>query len=520
MSSAEQRSLLSRRGVLRAGAVVGLAASGAVLGAPANAVTPDGGSGEGRPELRCSGARGALLDGAYAAALKNLLDVNTVPYDPAEYDQTGLMADPPGTFVRAGAGYEQPWTRDASVNAWNAASLLTPDTARNTLWAVCRRRSDGTLVVQQDNQWWDQIIWAVAAHHHYLVTGDRVFLRDAHQAATNTLLANRAQHFNSAYGLFEGPAFMQDGIAGYPSPPYDPQNDSSFVLDHPGTDKIMSLSTNCLYHAGYLALAAMADTVGDHAAARRWRTDAAALRKAINARLWIEEDGVYGYFLHGAGEQAGRLEPYQEGNGLAFAVLSGVASARQTRLLLARTHHEPYGVVNVWPHFARFDDAHPGRHNVTVWPMTLGMWGHAAAVGGRLDLLDRTLTELAGLYRRDGHFWELYNARTGAADGGWQNGRQWPSQEDQTWSATGYLRLVHHGVFGMVHEPGGLRFAPGLPPGWGPVALSGLRYRRSTLDLTLSGSGRHLRALTLDGHRAPYVPADLRGRHQVHLEVA
>jgi hypothetical protein len=26
--------------------------------------------------------------------------------------------------VRAGGGYPQPWTRDASVNSWNATSLL------------------------------------------------------------------------------------------------------------------------------------------------------------------------------------------------------------------------------------------------------------------------------------------------------------------------------------------------------------------------------------------------------------
>ncbi|MEV0848657.1 hypothetical protein AB0J21_22750 [Streptomyces sp. NPDC049954] len=519
MSSAEQRHApMSRRGVLRAGAIAGLAASGAALGASAYGATPhDGG---GRPEIRFDGARDALLGSAYAAAVQNLLDVNTVPYDPDTYNQTGLMTDPPGVFVRAGGGYEQPWTRDASVNAWNAASLLAPDAARNTLWAVCRRQDDGTLIVQQDNQWWDQIIWAVAAHHHYLVTGDRAFLRDAHEAAANTLRVNRDHHFNSQYGLFEGPAFMQDGIAGYPSPPADPQNSSSFVLDHPGTDKIMSLSTNCLYHAGYLALGAMADTLGDRAAAGRWRAAAAGLRTAINTRLWIEKEGIYGYFIHGSGQRAGRLEPYQEGNGLAFAVLCGVASAGRTRALLAATHHEPHGVVNVWPHFPEFDDAHPGRHNVTVWPMTLGMWGHAAARGGRPDLLGRTLTDLAGLYRQDGHFWELYNARTGVEDGGWQNGSQWSSEEDQTWSATGYLRLVHHGLFGIVHEPGGLRFTPGLPAGWGPVTLSGLSYRRATLDLRLSGSGRRLVSLTVDGRRTPFVPATLRGRHEVDIRVA
>lgn len=519
MSSAEQHRVLSRRGLLRAGAAAGFAASGTALGLPAAHAAASGAQ-AGRPGIEFHGAGADALGGAYEAALENLLDTNTVPYDPAVYDATGLMTDPPGVFIRAGGGYEQPWTRDASVNSWNAASLLSPGAARNTLWAVCERQDDGGLIVQQDNQWWDQIIWAVAAWHHYLVNGDRAFLTDAYQAAVNTLRVNRAGHLNSEYGLFEGPAFMQDGIAGYPSPPYDPANGSSFVLDHPGTDTLMSLSTNCLYHAGHLAVAAMADTLGERNAAGRLRQAAAGLRTAINARFWIERDGAYGYFIHGAGERAGRLEKYQEGNGLALAVLCGVASRRRTSTLLANTHHEPHGVVNVWPHFAAFDDAHPGRHNVTVWPMTLGMWGHAAAVGGRPDLLGRTIADLVGLQRRDGHFWELYNARTGAEDGGWQNGRRWGSEEDQTWSATACLRLIHQGLFGMVHEPRGLRFTPSVPAGWGPVTLSRLPYREAALDLTLSGTGRRLASLTVDGRRTGFVPADLRCRHRVHIEVA
>ncbi|MEK8169010.1 hypothetical protein NKH77_01780 [Streptomyces sp. M19] len=95
--------------------------------------------------------------------------------------------------------------------------------------------------------------------------------------------------------------------------------------------------------------------------------------------------------------------------------------------------------------------------------MSVGMWGHAAAVGGRTDLLAQALTDIAELEHRDGHFWEIYHARTGAVDGGWQTGRQWDSQADQTWSATGYLRLVHQGLFGIRHERDGLRLSPACP---------------------------------------------------------
>ncbi|GAA3795428.1 glycosyl hydrolase family 65 protein [Streptomyces phyllanthi] len=474
----------------------------------------------GRPGIGFGGGHDPLLGNAYRSALRNLLDINTVPYDPAEYDRTGLLTDPPGALIRAGGGYEQPWTRDAAVNVWNAAALLSPQVARNTLWSVCRRQHDGTLVVQQDNQWWDQIVWAVAAWHHYLVTGDLAFLADAYEATADTLRLNRSLHFNDGYGLFEGPAFMQDGIAGYPSPPYDPGNGSSFVLDHPGTDRLMCLSTNCLYYGAHQAGAEMADVLGDSAAADEWRATAARLRSAVNAHFWRPGAGVYGYLIHGAGERAGRLEPYQEANGLAFAVLFGVASPEQVRAVLGTTHREPRGVVNVWPHFARYDDGRPGRHNVLVWPVSVGMWGHAAAVGGRVDLFAQAVTDLARLAEPDGGFWEVHHARTGAVDGGRQSGRHWASEEHQTWSATAYLRLIHQGLFGLRPEQDGLRFAPLLPGGWAPVTLSGLGYRGMTLDITLVGSGRRITSLTVDGRRADGVPAGLRGRHQVRVELS
>ncbi|MFJ4901136.1 MGH1-like glycoside hydrolase domain-containing protein [Streptomyces sp. NPDC088727] len=512
----EHQDGLPRRRLLQAGAVLGLAAAQVANASPGHAAAR---TAAGPPGIEFGGGQDQLLGAAYRSACHNLLDINTVPYDRAEYNQTGLMTDSPGTFIRAGGGYEQPWTRDAAVNSWNAASFLTPQVARNTLWAVCRRQDDGTLIVQQDNQWWDQIVWAVAAWHHYLVTGDRPFLADAFQSAVNTLRADRDQHHNERYGLFEGPAFLQDGIAGYPAPPADPDNPSSFVLDHPGTDKMMCLSTNCLFHAGYLATAAMAQEAGDRRTAREFRLAAARLRTAINAHLWRPSAGTYGYFIHGAGERAGRLETYQEANGLAFAVLCGVASRSQARTVLDRTHHEPHGVVNVWPHFERFDDQHPGRHNAIVWPMTVGMWGHAAAVGGRTDLLARAVTDIASLEHRDGHFWEIHNALTGAVDGGWQNARHWGSEPDQTWSATGYLRLIHQGVFGIRYAPDGIRFAPNLPPGWGPVTLHGLPYRDMTLDITLTGSGRRVASSTVDGHHRTTVPAGLRGRHRVRIEL-
>ncbi|RYG29489.1 hypothetical protein EON81_26610, partial [bacterium] len=107
-----------------------------------------------RPVLRMERSElQATIGAAFEGALENLLTTNTVAADPKVYNTTGLMR---GTrCFRAGGGYAQPWTRDASVNSWNAGSFLAPEVARDTLFAVTR--PDGTRgpIVQRDNQWWD-----------------------------------------------------------------------------------------------------------------------------------------------------------------------------------------------------------------------------------------------------------------------------------------------------------------------------------------------------------------------------
>ncbi|MEU6147878.1 hypothetical protein ABZ848_47020 [Streptomyces sp. NPDC047081] len=506
------RGRLSRRGFL---------AAVTVLGATSARATAQG-NGYTMPTLTFADpAVQHRLGTLYSTALATLAGKHTIDADPSVYDRARLLAYPPGTVVRAGGGYPAPqrWTRDAAVNAWSAASLLAPTVGRNTLWSVVDRGPDG-LAVQQDDQWWDQVVWIVAALHHYRVTGDRAFLAQAYETSANTLAARRTSDFAPSFGLFRGPGFMNDGISGYPSPPASARVHSSFVLDHPGSERLMCLSTNCLYCGALSALADMADALGEPTRAQALRTEAASLRRAVDRHLWREDEGTYTYFVR----DDGHVDTSQEGAGLALALLCGVADARRARLVLDGTHWQPHGIVNVWPHFPRFDDGRPGRHNVMVWPMVHGLYGNAAAGAGRADLFERAVDRLAALVSASGNdFYELYDSVTGAVDGGWQEGgsgraEHFVSQPDQTWSATAYLRLINDGLFGLAFAEDAVRLRPCLPPGWGAVSLRGLAYRDMTLDLTLSGGGSRVRACTIDGRAAaPVVPADGTGHHTVDL---
>jgi len=455
----------------------------------------------------------ARLGVPFEDALRNLLDINTVPYDAKVYNRTGLMQG--DRFIRAGGGYEQPWTRDAAINSWNAASLIAPALARDTLWAATTPDIKGVPIVQRDNQWWDKVIWVVGAWNHYRVTGDRAFLNLSYGVADRLLHEMRSTRFDAKWGLYQGPSFFNDGIAGYPSPPAARDDaGSSFVLDHPGAEHVMALSTNCLYVGAFRAAAEMAKELGQPN--REWNRSAEDLKRAINLRFWMPTPATYGYLL----SPDGKLDPAQEGSGLAFAALFEVASPSRGRSILKKAHVEPYGVVDVYPHFPRFSDERPGRHNVVVWPMVQGMWVRAAAKLRDAESLKTQTEMLAGLVSgSQGHFFEIYNSKTGKPDGGWQNNHRWDSAPDQTWSATAYIGMIADGLFGMRFTPKGLRFEPTVPKGWGDVTLTGIPYRNAVLNLTLRGSGSRVRSLLLDGKNVKAIPTQLNGPHSVDIDV-
>lgn len=438
-----------------------------------------------------------------------------------------VVTDQRGTFIRAGAGYPDPWTRDAALNSWGAANLLRPAAARDTLVRVCEDGPDGGRIIAQDDQWWDQIVWVIAAHDHALWTGDRAFLAEAFAIGTASLAILDAARFRPRWGLYAGPALMQDGISGLPTPPATPTETSSFVLDYPDAHEVMSLSTNLVYVAALRSLDAMGTELGGSAAvaaAAGFGMRADELVAAVREHLG---DGhTFGYFRHGsdAGSDAdgiaGTLDTHREAAGLALAALFGAAT--DPHAALRSIARGPFGPVNVGPHFPdRYDDERPGRHNAMCWPMVMGLVGSAAASLADHDGTVRALTEFHELVERsDGRFDELYDPISGEAHGGWQCGDTWPSEPDQTWSATSFLRLVHTGLVGANAGFGGLRFEP-VPLAAGErVTVRGLPYRDAVLDVEIvPGPAASVRLddadVPTDGR--PHIDSALTGRHTVHV---
>lgn len=453
------------------------------------------------PSIEASGA--PELGKTYGLAAATL-DANIVP-------------GKDGEFIRAGAGYPTPWTRDASLNAWGAASILRPQVAGTTLRMVCQdgppgQGGPGGRVIAQDNQWWDQIIWVIAAEQHARTTGDRDFLSEAYGIGVRSLRILDASHYDTASGLYRGPSLMQDGIAGFPAPPATDPEHSSFVLDYPAAQTIACLSTNAVYVGALRSLSRMATDLGEDPAP--WQERADQLVAAIEHGLWDESRQTYGYFR----SPDGSLDPSQEAAGIGLLAALDVVPAERAAQVLGELHQEPYGHVNVWPAFERYDADHPGRHNVMCWPMVMGLVG-LGAIKHAPALARTVLDQFHTLVGQDGRFWEIYDARSGLPSGGWQVGHEWPPLIDQTWSATSYLRLVHAGVLGLDPHPDGLRFTDQQLPGLGTVQATGVPWRDALLELAIEGDGPIVR-IRLDGDDVPEqrLPADLTGPHTVEIE--
>jgi hypothetical protein len=226
----------------------------------------------------------------------------------------------------------------------------------------------------------DTPLFVLGAHHHYAVTGDEAFLHRAYSAvaqACDWVLAQRGNHglvWCTVQGAdVWGSATWRNIIPGY-------------TLNGAVTE------VNALCCWALRQGAELADELGRHEDAHRWRTAAHSLREAINARLGTP-DGLYVLNLSEEGEaNATRTAD------LIFPVLAGVADEERARcildLLYGPQFYTPYGVRTVGLGEAEY---HPHfGHGLMggVWP-NLSAW---VAYAGRSMYPERLVEVMDHLY--------------------------------------------------------------------------------------------------------------------------
>lgn len=450
-------------------------------------------------KLKIAGEQGELIQKVFTQALDNVLKVNTVICDKKIYNKAGLIKENKPFMIRAGGDYENPWTRDATINTWNAVNLLNPNIAQNTLLAVCEKDSEDNLIVQDDNQWWDKIIWITGAYEYYLVTGDKEFLENAFLISKNTMDILIKERFNEEFDLFKGPSFFNDGIAGYPLDLHEEGNISSFVLDHKRTHEMMALSTNCIYYHGLILLDKIA-TILEKKIKDDYLVLAKKIKNSINTKMYIKEKGLFGYFIYGEGENKGKLDTSVEAMGHAFAIDFQIADNLKIESILKNLPKMPKGICSIYPHFeGLFTDEKQGRHNAIIWPFINGYFGEVAAKHGHIEILTRELIGMAELVEHShGEFYEIYHSITGKVDGGIQCGHSWDSCHHQTWSASAFIRMVLNGVIGITFIEEGIVFKPSVDQSLAGIIIENIRYREMTLSIELMGYGNKIKSFEIN----------------------
>lgn len=417
-----------------------------------------------------------------------------------------------GGIIHAGAGYGGEWTRDCAINCWNAASMLRPEAAEKSLWSV----TEDSLRI--GHQYWDKVLWVMAAWNHYLLNGNSQFLAKAYRCSANTMQALEEECWERQYGLFMGPAVFQDGIAGYPEPVYDPQKwDDSFVLHHKYSLTIKCLSTNVAYYMAYRTLAEMARELNVHVMEQnRWLEQADLLKVNIRKYFMADNQGRLYYLI----DHRGVAHDYQEGMGLGLLLQTDILSEAEAAKVVAHAYTSANGIPAVYPCFPRYSEEKPGRHNMMIWPHVNACYAAGCAHQHQLTPFRQELENMARLAMQEpgGNFYEIYTL-AGEPSGGWQCGSLWDKKPHQTWCATGYLNLVLRYVFGLTPSKAGLEINPLGLNQRKRCQLTGLRYRNAVLNITLKGEGSKIKKFKINGKDSKVlIPADAEGEVSVVVE--
>ena len=412
-----------------------------------------------------------------------------------------------GQFL-AGQNWAQVWTRDTSYSVEMACALLHPEVSKTTLLGLTQEVANIGECWYQDKcghfQGWpnltDAIVGASGAWSLYVVTGDRSLVRPIYDRTLRSLKRAERDAYDTKTGLFKGCASFMESNSSYPK---------DYAMHGAMVGATCSLSTCLLYYRGYLVAAQAGEMLGEDVKALRDK--AANLKDAINKHLWQADKGYYAYYIDGNGV----LNTRMEGLGEAFAILTGVADAKRAKKILSATPTTPWGFPCLWPQFEEWRDykrdfAHY-YHNGMIWPFVQGYWAWAASEMKDVPVFSRELDALVKLSEKTNTFMELYRPEDGRPDG----------SPRQLWSASGFISMIYHGLFGMAFEEKGVRFAPVVPEQFKELTLANVKYRDADLTIIVKGHGTKIGQFNLDGkaQKNPFIDAAVKGQHEIQIQV-
>ena len=343
----------------------------------------------------------------------------------------------------------------------------------------------------------DREVWVAAAWEIYLETGSDAWLRQIYGIVKRSLEADRAVVWNPATGLYRGESsFIDWRQQSYPT-----------WMQPADIAQSECLGTNAVFYRALDVMSMMARKLGHRNDAKKYASQAAQLKQAINSYFWMEGEGYYASYIYGRDSRV--LCPRSETLGESLCVLWEIADSAKAATIMKKMPVAPYGPPVFSPQISARDSAY---HNNGVWPFVTSFYGMAAAKAGNRAALLHALGSNARAAAVFGSNMENFVASDGSKNTALDSPRQ-------LWSIAGYIGLTRSALLGINYEPEGIRFAPSVPASMlGSRSLKGLKYRDMTLNVTVTGEGPIIKSFTLDGQPSePFVASSLRGEHDVMI---
>jgi hypothetical protein len=455
----------------------------------------------GRPSLQTTSP---LFDALYQLALDEAAEDSVAAIQDYAFNDGAALACPEGGCFETGRKWTYVWTRDTSYATNLGLAWVDPVRAKNSLELKLSTRRDGSdLQIVQDTGSGgsypvstDRAVWALGAGEalQHLVGPARTAFRDrALEAARNTIEHDRAVIFDPADGLYRGEqSFLDWREQSYPG---WTAGDTTPIA----TSK--SLSTNVAHLALLELAAALASEAGDSATAGAMKERAAALRDAVRARFWLEDERQLSTFV--TTELDGAPSRRFDLLGTSLAVLFDVVTGEQAKAAIAGYPTLPKGPPVIFPQ----QKETAIYHNRAIWPFVTAYWARAAKRvenDAAVTAAIRSLVRGAALNLSNMENLELVTGAPFLEDGAY-SGPVVNSQR-QLWSVAGYLGAVNGVLFGVEAVSGGVRVAPFVPRALKSALFGGARTSALN-DLPLRGKRLSvvLRLPEADGAGGAYV---------------
>ena len=327
-----------------------------------------------------------------------------------------------------------------------------------------------------------RIIWITAAYETYKATGDRQWLEEIYHTAKNTLADDMQilwdPHFRLMHGSVSSPERYPTIYPGWMQP--------ADIYES------MSLATNALYARTFAIMGEIADILGHDSS--EYSSMAKTIETSLNNNLWIPNLGYYSEYLYGG------VYPVQsqatDNLGQSLAILSGAANDEMSRSVISKTPVTQYGTPAEYP--LKYNDNRQSDSIISTPVQAL--WNLAAAKSGNMKAV---AAGLGAMYR-----YSVFS-QTGSGN--------------RLLYSSGIMAMIMRVFAGMSLHLDGISFAPVIPPMLTEEKrLTGFRYRKSILNISIKGTGTEISKFTIDGKEQSeaFFPADNEGTHSIEILMA